>query len=87
MCSFSPRPEEARLIPDLRAALADQGAGASLAEVREIAANMPGVARAIIATHARLRESTERMDLMNGRITGELGAGPAPLRGGARLVL
>lgn len=70
--------EEARLIPDLRAALADQGAGASLAEVREIAANMPGVARAIIATHARLRESTERMDLMNGRITGEVGAGPAP---------
>ncbi|MEC7761685.1 MAG: short-chain fatty acyl-CoA regulator family protein [Pseudomonadota bacterium] len=70
--------EEARLIPDLRAALADQGAGASLAEIREIAANMPGVARAIIATHARLRESTERMDLVNGRITGELGAGPAP---------
>ncbi|WP_321364854.1 short-chain fatty acyl-CoA regulator family protein [uncultured Celeribacter sp.] len=75
---FFSEAEEARLIPDLRAALADQGAGASLAEVREIAANMPGVARAIIATHARLRESAERMDLMNGRLSGEAGAGRAP---------
>ncbi len=70
--------EEARLIPDLRAALADQGAGASLAEVREIAANMPNVARAIIAMQARLRETSERIDLMSGRITGELSTDPAP---------
>ncbi|MYM56907.1 short-chain fatty acyl-CoA regulator family protein [Thalassovita mangrovi] len=70
--------EEARLIPELRAALADQGAGASLAELREIAGNMPNVARAIISMQARLRETAERVDLMNGRITGELGAGPAP---------
>ena len=70
--------EEARLIPDLRAALADQGAGASLAEVREIAANMPNVARALISMQARLREAAEQMDLISGRITGEIGATPAP---------
>ncbi|MFB2532054.1 short-chain fatty acyl-CoA regulator family protein [Paracoccus sp. p3-h83] len=69
--------EEARLIPELRAALADQGAGASMAELRELAANMPGVARTIISMHARLREDAERIDLMNGRILGGFGA-PAP---------
>ncbi len=70
--------EEARLIPDLRAALADQGAGAALAEVREIAANMPNVARAIIAMQTRLREAAEQIDLITGRITGELGTTLAP---------
>lgn len=70
--------EEARLIPDLRAALADQGAGAALAEIREIAANMPNVARAIISMQSRLRDTSEQIDLMSGRITGELGAAPAP---------
>lgn len=70
--------EEARLIPDLRAALADQGASASMAELRELAANMPGVARTIIAMQARLRENAERIDLMNGRIIGGLGGAPAP---------
>ncbi|MFB2594822.1 short-chain fatty acyl-CoA regulator family protein [Paracoccus sp. p4-l81] len=69
--------EEARLIPELRAALADQGAAASMAELRELAANMPGVARTIISMHARLREDAERIDLMNGRILGGFGA-PAP---------
>jgi len=59
---------EARLITDLRAALADQGAGVSLAEVRELAANMPEVARSVIAMQARLRETAERADLLAGRI-------------------
>lgn len=61
---------EARLIADLRAALADQGAGISRAELRELAANMPDVARSIVAMHARLRETTERADLFAGQITG-----------------
>lgn len=60
--------DEGRLITDLRAALADQGAGAALAEVRELAANMPGVARAIIAMQRRLRETAERADLLAGRL-------------------
>ncbi len=71
--------EEARLVPDLRAALADQGAGASLAEIREIASNMPGIARAILSMQARLRETAEQMNLVNGRMSGEVGTGgPAP---------
>lgn len=70
--------EEARLIPDLRAALADQGAGASMAEVREIASNMPGVARAIIDMQTRLRDTAEQMDLMAGHLTGEVSGDPAP---------
>merc|ERR1712138_74561 len=37
--------DEARLITDLRAALADQGTDVALAEVRELASNMPAIAR------------------------------------------
>ena len=59
--------DEARLLTDLRAALADQGAPASMAELRELAANMPAVARAIVAMQARLRETAERADLLAGR--------------------
>ncbi|WP_158969833.1 short-chain fatty acyl-CoA regulator family protein [Chachezhania sediminis] len=70
--------EEARLIPDLRAALMDQRADASLAEIREIAASMPGVARAIIAMKSQLRDTAERLDLVSGHITGEMGATLAP---------
>lgn len=61
--------EEARLVADLRAALADQGAPAAMAELRALAANMPGVARAVIAMQARLRETAERADLLAGRLT------------------
>nr|WP_319251657.1 short-chain fatty acyl-CoA regulator family protein [uncultured Celeribacter sp.] len=70
--------EEARVITDLRAALADQGAGASLAEVREIAANMPGVARTIIAMQTRLREMSERMDILSGKLSGDTSSGSNP---------
>ncbi|MGC9449424.1 short-chain fatty acyl-CoA regulator family protein [Cereibacter johrii] len=73
---FSDR-DEARLIADLRAALADQGAGASLAEVRELAANMPGIARTIVAMQRRLRETSERADLLAGRLSTPTGATPA----------
>lgn len=61
--------EEARLITDLRAALADQGAPTVMAELRELASNMPGVARAIIAMQARLRETSERADLLACHLT------------------
>ncbi len=61
--------DEARLITDLRAALADQGAPAATAELRELAANMPGIARTIVAMQARLRETAERADLLAGHLT------------------
>ncbi|MBC58865.1 MAG: Cro/Cl family transcriptional regulator [Confluentimicrobium sp.] len=70
--------EEARIITDLRAALADQGAGASLAEVREIAANMPGVARTIVAMQTRLRDMSERMDILSGHLSGDTPTGNTP---------
>lgn len=68
--------DEGRLLPDLRAALADQGA--SLAEIREIATNMPDIARAIIAMQTRLRDATEQINLISGRIIGKSGAVPTP---------
>ena len=69
--------DEARLIAQLRGALADQGAGASLAEVREIAANMPAVARAIVAMQARLRDLSERADALAGQISTPAASTPA----------
>lgn len=69
--------DEARLIAELRGALADQGAGASLAEVREIAANMPAVARTIVAMQARLRDLSDRADALAGQISTPTTSTPA----------
>lgn len=60
--------DEARLSAELRAALADQGTHVSLAEVRELSANMPEIARTVVAMQHRLRETAERADLLAGRI-------------------
>lgn len=62
--------EEARLITELRAVLAEHGAGAALAELRELAANMPGVARAILDLHRSAREAGERADALAARLGG-----------------
>ncbi|SDH09583.1 hypothetical protein SAMN05421742_104147 [Roseospirillum parvum] len=69
--------DEGRLISDLRAALGDQGERTSTAELRELAANMPGIARAIVGMQRRLREATERADLLAERVSGGTGA-PLP---------
>ncbi|WP_112312298.1 helix-turn-helix domain-containing protein [Pseudogemmobacter bohemicus] len=69
--------DETRLITDLRAALADQGAPASTAELRALASNMPGVARVLISMQRRLRETSERADLLAGRLSAS-GAGSSP---------
>lgn len=69
--------DEARLITDLRAALADQGAPASTAELRELASNMPEVARVLISMQRRLRETSERADLLAGRLSAN-GTGSSP---------
>lgn len=69
--------DEARLVTELRAALADQGDPPGTAELRELAANMPGIARTIVALERRLREATERADLLAERVTGGSGA-PMP---------
>ncbi|PZU36720.1 MAG: Cro/Cl family transcriptional regulator, partial [Acidovorax sp.] len=61
--------DEARLIAGLRDVLADLPPGApadavSLAEVRELAANMPAVARVLLALHRGRAEARERLEAL-----------------------
>src|SRR5436305_37688 len=49
--------EEARLITDMRDAIADGGESVSVAELRELAANMPAVGRTLVALHRRYRDA------------------------------
>ncbi|NWP47779.1 Cro/Cl family transcriptional regulator, partial [Escherichia coli] len=56
--------EEARLITDMRDAIADGGESVSVAELRELAANMPAVGRTLVALHRRYRDAVERGDAM-----------------------
>lgn len=62
--------EEARLISDLRDVLADPGLDEeiTLTEIREIAANMPAVGRAIVTQNRRLRQAAERADALAARL-------------------
>jgi predicted transcriptional regulator/transcriptional regulator with XRE-family HTH domain len=71
--------DEARLIADLRDALADPGLDEDIAqaEIREIVANMPAVGRLIVKQQRRLRQVAERSDALAARLG--LGAeGPSP---------
>jgi XRE family transcriptional regulator, fatty acid utilization regulator len=54
--------DEARLIADMRDIFSEAPAGehVSLAEIRELAANMPAVARSLLALSRRQREAQER---------------------------
>jgi len=71
--------EEARLVADLRDALADNPGGevVSLPELREVASQMPAVGRALLALHRRHQEATERLETM----AAELGDGRGDLAG------
>src|SRR3990167_5766682 len=81
--------EEARLIAGLNDVLADQppdGAGqaqVSLAEIRELAASMPAVARSFIGMHARYRQALERLDALaapwGDERAGQGAAAPPPM--------
>ena len=62
--------DEARLVAELRAALAENGPPLALAEARALAANMPGVARSILDLHRRAREAGERADALAARLGG-----------------
>ncbi len=69
--------DEARLVTELRAVLAEQGA--ALAEVRDLATNMPQVARAILDLSRGAREANERADALAARLGGGAEVGtPAP---------
>ena len=61
--------EEAQLIGEMREVLAEIGGeGASVAEMRALAANMPGVARALVDLHRRFRLTTERADSLAAKL-------------------
>ena len=63
--------EEARLITDMRDAIAEGGEGVSVAELRELATNMPAVGRTLVALHRRYRETAERADAMAAELGDE----------------
>lgn len=63
--------EEARLITDMRDAIAEGGESVSVAELRELAANMPAVGRTLVALHRRYRETAERGDAMAAELGDE----------------
>ncbi len=73
--------EEGRLITDLREALSDgaQIETVSVAEIRELAANMPAVARTLVSLHRKQRDATERIGAMAAQL-GEEWLGDAPAR-------
>lgn len=62
--------EEARLVADLREALSEAGLadGVALAELRELAAGMPAVGRALLALHRRGREAAGRLEQLSGHL-------------------
>ncbi|WP_068635061.1 short-chain fatty acyl-CoA regulator family protein [Thauera butanivorans] len=72
--------DEARLITDLREVLGSGALGAmldepvSLADVRELAAGMPAIGRALIALDRRCREAEERVDALATRLGEDRGA-------------
>ncbi|MCC2978546.1 short-chain fatty acyl-CoA regulator family protein [Sphingomonas sp. IC4-52] len=70
--------EEARLITDLRDSLAEAPEPIALAEIRELATNMPAVARTLISLQRRHREMIERTEAMADQLGNEwLGGGSA----------
>ncbi|KQO25673.1 Cro/Cl family transcriptional regulator [Acidovorax sp. Leaf76] len=91
--------DEARLITGLREVLSDlpaglggEGAGdaVSLAEIRELAAGMPAVARTLLALHQRHRQALERLEALSAQnaqwgLGDERGAAAAPPLAGGHL--
>jgi len=72
--------DEARLITELREALSEGGQdeSVSIAEIRELAANMPAVGRTLVSLHRRYREATERGDALAAQLGDDwITGGPA----------
>ncbi len=67
--SFS-EDEEARLISDLREALADPALGETIAtaDLRELALNMPAVGRALVTLNRKYRQAAEQSAALSARL-------------------
>lgn len=73
---------EARLVTQLRDALADADGGGdaiALAEIRELATQMPAVAHHLISLHRRYRDSQERAEAMAAKFGADFVSDP-PVR-------
>jgi XRE family transcriptional regulator, fatty acid utilization regulator len=69
--------EEARLITELRDALTDDAETIAVAEIRELAMNMPAVGRRLVSLHRKYREAAERNEAMAAQLGDEWIAGGA----------
>jgi len=70
--------EETRLITDLREVLSEGVETVSIAEIRELAMNMPAVGRTLLSLHRRHRETTERSEAMAAQLGSDwVSDGPA----------
>lgn len=67
--------DEARLMTDIRDAIADVEEAVSVAELRELATNMPAVGRTLVALHRRYRDAVERGDAMAAELGDEWSIG------------
>lgn len=65
--------DEARMLASLREVMADAAVDetVSLAEMRELAANMPAVGRTLVGLHRRYREAIERLEAMSAHMGGD----------------
>ncbi|MFD1797088.1 ImmA/IrrE family metallo-endopeptidase [Paracoccus aurantiacus] len=69
---------DGRLASRLRAALADQGVAISTAELHDLADNSPALAKVILDMRRRLRNATERANVLAEQATDQPGAPTAP---------
>lgn len=60
--------EEARLLAGMREALVDAPEPVALSELKEVASQMPAVARALVALHQRHLQATEQLETMALRL-------------------
>jgi len=60
--------DEARLVAGMQEALADVPEGVSLPELKEVAAQMPALGRALLALHRRHAEAQEQLETMALRL-------------------
>ncbi len=70
--------EETRLVGALRESLADADEAITLPELRELAAQMPAIARAVVAMHRRHAEMLERVETMALRLGDDRSDAVAP---------
>ncbi len=70
--------EESRLVAGMREALADAPEAITVPELKEVATQMPSLARALIAQHRRRIEAQEQLETMALRVGDDRAGGTAP---------